>query len=342
MPPRRVATLLLLYPMVQERARNLANDAEWGRKNLAAHAAERQSLDAAVAAVKERGGRAYSGLAAAWGGKFKIGDVPFYAFFSKANVPAVAFLYHSMALTADIMVRFNEWNPSHYRLFNIRTVVAPAGADPVSAAVPACRSARRAASASSTRRATPTSTWWTSLASVKTTRNNFYDVNDRWLQSDWVIKRAHLRLDWRDDVSPRIARLAPEDALPPFPMLPSAGEVRSEQRNGEVYRAELEALRPCFALFKMTWHANWKAYVDGSPQATSMLTPGLRRRSARRRHATPSSCATSPRVGRPHSGFAGLFGVLLLIALERRGWLARVEAWTPAWASARLPRAAVC
>ena len=94
-------------------------------------------------------------------------------------------------------------------------------------------------------------------AAVKTTRNNFYDVNDRWLQSDWVLKHAHLRLDWREEVEPRIARLSPEDGLPAFPMLPSPGAVRSEQRNGEVYRVELEAIRPCYALFKMTWHANW-------------------------------------------------------------------------------------
>ena len=40
MPSRQLVTLLLLYPMVQERARNLANDARWGSANLAAHAAE--------------------------------------------------------------------------------------------------------------------------------------------------------------------------------------------------------------------------------------------------------------------------------------------------------------
>ena len=217
---RRLPPLLLLYPMVQERARNLANDAEWGRKNLAAFAGERQSLDAVLTAVKERGGRAYSGLAASWGGRFKTGNVPFYAFFSKANVPAVAFLYHSMALTSDIMVRFNEWNPSHYRLFNIRTVVAPAGAEPVVPPflMPLEQKGRfRLFDA-------PGNSYFDLVdvaAAVKTTRNNFYDVNDRWLQSDWVIKRAHLRLDWRDDVAPPIARLSPEDALPPFPMLPS-------------------------------------------------------------------------------------------------------------------------
>ncbi len=74
-----IATLALFYPMVQERARNLANDAAWGRTSLAAVDHERPSLEAAVAVVKARGGRGYAGLAAAWGGRFKTGDVPFYA-----------------------------------------------------------------------------------------------------------------------------------------------------------------------------------------------------------------------------------------------------------------------
>jgi Dolichyl-phosphate-mannose-protein mannosyltransferase len=330
------ATLLLLYPMVQERARNLANDGVWGRKNLAAYEVEKQSLEATIAAVKDRGGRGYSGLAAAWGGKFKVGDVPFYAFLSTANVPAVAFLFHAMSLTADIMVRFDEWNMSHYRLFNIRTVVAPAGADPVIPPflVPLGRNGRfRIFEA-------PGNSYFDLvdvLASVKTTKNNFYDVNDRWLQSDWVMKRAHLRLDRRDDVSPQIARLAPEDALPTLPMLPSAGEVRSEQRNGEVYRAEVEALRPCFALFKMTWHANWKADVDGRPQETRMLTPGFvgvpltpGRHSIVMRY--------QPESWKAALGFAGLFGVVLLIAVERRAWLARAETWAPDWALPEVAR----
>ncbi len=331
-----VVTLLLLYPMVQERARNLANDAEWGAKNLAAHAAGQTSLDPTVALVKERGGRAYSGLAAAWGGRFKVGDVPLYAFFSEAHVPSVAFLYHSMALTSDIMVRFNEWNPSHYRLFNIHTVVAPAAAGPPLPPflVPLARNGPFQVFQA------PGNSYFDLVdvvASVKTTKNNFYDINDRWLQSDWVMKRAHLRLDWHDDVSPRIARLAPEDALPPFPILPSAGEVRSEQRHGEVYQAELEALRPCVALFKMTWHANWHAYVDGQSAGDPDADAGIRRRSTHprpphRHHALPAR-----ELGRPHWVLSDWLGVLLLLALERRGWPARVEAWTPAWA---LPAAA--
>jgi uncharacterized membrane protein len=329
------ATLLLLYPMLQERSRNLANDADWGRKNLAGNADQKPSLDVALAVAGQRGGRAYAGLAAAWGGTFKVGDVPFYAYFSKANIPAVAFLYHSMALTSDIMVRFNEWNPSHYRLFNIRTIIAPDGVAPAVPPflLPLGRSGRfRIFEA-------PGNSFFDLvdvLASVKTTRNNFYDVNDRWLQSDWVLKRAHLRLDWRPDIEPRIARVPPEDAIPPILPLPSPGDVLSDQRNGEVYQAEFQALRPSFALFKMTWHANWKAYLDGRLQPTSMLTPGFigvpipaGRHSLLMRY--------EPESWKAALGFAGLLGALLLIVLEPRGWRARLETWTPRWP---LPHAA--
>ena len=315
--------------MAQERAHNLMNNGEWGRKNLADYAAERQPLDATIATVKERGGRAYSGLAAQWGGQFKVGSVPFYAFYSNANVPAVAFLYHSMALTGDIMVRFNEWNPSHYRLFNIRTVAAPAGTDPPLPPflTPIGQNGRfRILEA-------PGSSYFEVVdvvAAVKTTRNNFYDVNDRWLGSDWVARRMHLRLDWRTDAAPQMVRLQPDEALPPVPVLPQPGEVRGEHRDGEVYQSDVEALRPCFALFKMTWHANWKAYVDGALQETVMLSPGFVGIPLAAGHHS-IVMRYQPGAAKVALGFAGLLGVVLLMALERRGWWVRAEVWTPDW-----------
>src|SRR5206468_2303343 len=112
-------------PMARERADYLGKDRVWGYRNLAAHDAESRDLDAAVAVAKARGGRAYAGLAAGWGASFKVGDVPLYGFLSTAAVPAVGFLYHSMALTGDVMLRFDERNPDHYRLFNVRTAIAP-------------------------------------------------------------------------------------------------------------------------------------------------------------------------------------------------------------------------
>jgi hypothetical protein len=267
-------TAVLLYPAVRERSVYLFHNAEWGQKNLAAYAASQPSLDAAIAVAKLPGGRVYAGLAGGWGGQFKIGDVPFYAFLSEAQVPAVAFLYHSMALTSDIMVRFDELNPSHYRLFNIRTVVAPA-ARPI--ALPPFLLPRGQIGPFRVFEAPPSSYFVVVDVhfSVKTTRNNFYDFNDRWLQSDWVIKGQHVWLDWHGDASQALFRLAPDEALPMLPPLPRPGNVVSERKDGETHGATIEANRAGFVLFKMTWHENWKAYIDGNPQQTVMLSPGF-------------------------------------------------------------------
>ncbi|MBZ5677905.1 MAG: glycosyltransferase family 39 protein [Acidobacteriia bacterium] len=318
------ATVLLFYPMVRERAVNLSNNAEWGRKNLAAYEANRQFLEVAISEARQQGGRAYAGLAAAWGGQFKIGDVPFYAFLSEANVPAVAFLYHAMALTSDIMVRFNEWNPIHYQLFNIRTVVAPAGVP-----LPPFLIQRQQVGPFRILDA-PGSSYFDVvdvLASVKTNRNNFYDLNDRWLQSDWTLKHAYLWLDRRGDAPPQLPRLAPDEALPQMPFFPPPGQVERERRDGETYRASIDVNRPSFALFKMTWHANWKAYIDGKPETTAMLSPGFIGVSVPAgRHDIVMRY--EPDIHKGLWGIAGLIGVLLLLVCERRGLLAGVAEWT--------------
>ncbi len=317
------ATLLLFYPMLRDRGRNLANDAEWGRKNLAANQAARADVASMIAAARERGGRAYAGLAADWGGKFKVGDVPVYSFFSTAQVPAVAFLFHSMALTADIMVRFNEVNPAHYRLFNVRTFVSPAGG-----AAPAFL-APRAQFGSMRVFDAPGDGYFDvvdAFASVAVTRDSFYDVNDRWLQSDWVEKRVHLLLDLGDGTPPVPVRLRADAALGPALPMPRPGEVSGEQQHGEVYSADLNVLRPSFALFKMTWHRNWKAYLDGRPAATAMLSPGFTGVAVGPgRHRL--EMRYEPEGWKPGLAIAGVVLVLLIGMAEARGFRARAESW---------------
>src|SRR6185295_38128 len=97
----------------------------WGRDNQRAFTNERGAIDAATAEVQGREGRAYAGLATNWGRDFRVGSVPVYALLGNAHIPALSYLYHAMALSSDLMVLFNDSRPDHYRLFNVRTVVAP-------------------------------------------------------------------------------------------------------------------------------------------------------------------------------------------------------------------------
>jgi hypothetical protein len=266
---------LLLCPMLMERSRNLANDAAFGRRNLEAYAADRQAIDAAVDVAKASGGRAYAGLAATWGAKFRVGEVPFYAFLSERQIPALSFLYHSMALTGDMMVRFNDWSPPQYRLFNIRTVIAPDGLTNT----PPLVWKPRAHFGHFQVFDTPGGGYFDVVdawLAVKTNRRNFYEVNDRWLQSDWPARRRHLVLDWHGSVPAEAPHWLPDGALPAVPGdAADAGSVGAERQNGQVYEADIDVYRPAFALFKMTWHPNWKAYVDGAARPVAMLSPGF-------------------------------------------------------------------
>ncbi|MCU1237349.1 MAG: hypothetical protein JWP63_5316, partial [Candidatus Solibacter sp.] len=87
-------------------------------QDLAGVANDGKDLDRAIAWLKQRGGRAYAGLQG-WGAQFLVGDTPMAAFLNTAQLPAVAFPYNASALPTDIMVRFNESDAAHYRLFNV-------------------------------------------------------------------------------------------------------------------------------------------------------------------------------------------------------------------------------
>lgn len=269
-----IAFVVLLYPMVQERRENLSNDARWGQANLTAFEIAHPSIDATLQRIKDRGGRVYPGLAANWGGQFKIGSVPLHAFLSVAQLPALSFLYHSMALTSDVTVLFDERNPAHYQLFNIKTVVVPAQGGPVLPPflTPVERIGRfRLLDA-------PGGGYFEVVdvrAAVTTSRNDFFDVNSRWLASPWVAMHQHLLLDWNGAAPPALARVSPDDPVPPVAPADSAGMILSERITGDTYESEIQSARDCYVLFKMTWHANWRPELDGQPVSAVMLSPGF-------------------------------------------------------------------
>lgn len=324
-----VVTILLLYPALRERAHVLESNRSWGKQNLTALAADSDSLDRSIADVKARGGRVYPGLAATWGGKFKIGYVPMYAFLSKQDIPAVAFLYHSMALPGDVMVQFNDWSPAQYRLFNIRSVIAPDGTPLPPFLVPRERFGRFQIFEA------PGAGYFDVVdvpAAVKTSRYNFYDINLRWLQSAWPAGKQHLLLNMSGNDPGGLPRLSADAALPASVPNGSAGTVTTEQDQNESYQAQVNATRASFVLFRMTWHPNWHAYVDGRLERTVMLSPGF--------VGIPVTAGSHQIVCRyepgPWKPIMALGGIVLAIAFGSAGKL-RVRA--PSFSKAKVGRA---
>jgi len=190
---------------------------------------------------------------------------------SQNNIPAVAFLYHAMALSSDIMVLFDETNPLHYRLFNITSVAADVNRQLPSFVGPSETFGRfRIAQA-------PGGGYFDVVSvpyAVPANKQDFFDINFRWLQSPWLARRQHLLLDF-GGAPVGLLRLQPNDPLPVLAVQGEAGRVESSERNNETYRAVVNLDRPAYALFKMTFHPNWRAAVDHKIRPTVMLSPGF-------------------------------------------------------------------
>jgi hypothetical protein len=323
-----LVTLVVLAPMLQERARYLARNDAQGTEVLIAVDSEQAVLDAAIAGANQAGGRIYAGSAQGWGAQFQTGNIPFFAFLNMNLIPQASASYHMTALTADLLPLFDERNPTHYRLFNVRSVVAPAS---LASGLPGFLSPRALVGHDRIFDA-PGSGYFDIVdvpAAVAANKDSFYEVNERWLHSDWVEKRAHLWLDFQGDAPSGLPRLTTRGPLPPS-SLPTvaAGAIKSERQIGQIYRAEFSVSRPGFVLFKMTWHPKWAAYVDGKVQKTAMLSPGF--------IGVPVSPGQSSILLRYEPGtwkltqaFAGSLLVLLAMAAERRGYLARLGLANP-------------
>jgi hypothetical protein len=273
--------------------------------------------------VKQAGGRVYAGGGLGWGAKFQIGNIPFFAFLNTELIPQASATYHTAALTADLFPEFDERNAAHYRLFNVRSVVAPAN---LASGLPAFLSPRMQIGRDRIFDAPGTGYFdiVDAPAAVAVNKDNFYDVNRRWLRSDWVEKRAHLWLDFGGGAPSSLTRLRANDSFPEnISPIPHAGEIKSERRLGHDYRAEFEVSRPALVLLRTTWHPNWVAYVEGKLQKTAMLSPGFigvpvlpGQRSIVLRY--------EPGIWKLIMAFAGLLLAFVGVAVERRGYLARL------------------
>ena len=311
-----LVTMILVFPMLRERWQYLADNRSLGYSSLAAYEANKPAVDHAIAVARERGGRVYAGPTEGWGKEFKVGGPPVYAYLNEAGVPEVSFLYHSMSLPSDIMRRFDITSQSQYRLLDVRTVMAPSdgsvGLPHFLASLPSKGPIAIYAA--------PGGGHFDLVdapIAVKITRHSFYDINDRWMRSDWVQNGQHLFLDFGDIALAGMKYIRPDSDIPPSPSPPPAGAVLQEHRNGEEYEEEVQAARACYLLFKETWHPNWRALVDGQPVRTVMLSPGFVGVPVTMgQHQV--SLRYQPEKWQPILAAGGILVGLLLIAVEKR------------------------
>ncbi len=255
----RVAVILamaFLLPALRERFVLLRENARYIAFQKQASARERGDLDAIGRLAAEGPGRAYAGLPASWGGKTLIGVSPLYNVFTERRIPAVSFLYHAMGRAGDLKVLLDDRRPKELELFGVgafaseKTRPLPEGFEP--AGEPGRFHVGRRAGAG-----------FFALVNVVGAVPGaapFHETNAAWLASDRVEKGEYLL--WGGSSPPAGA----------------AGRVVSEHRDGEVYEASVstaEGEGDGWLLFRMAWHPNWTATVNGVSARVEMLTPGF-------------------------------------------------------------------
>lgn len=256
-----------------ERAEYLRFNATWGAQNLAAFQHARGDLELSVADLRailaQRPGRVSAGKAAEWSNTFTVGSAKGYSLLTRYGLDQASFLYHSMSLTSDYMVLRNENDPVDQQLFGIRAVLAPASLKAPSYFL------RRSVHG-------PFAVYETSLegyfglidiaARYVGPAATWFDPVSAWLRSGLPRVGEVIALDPHFDGVPAIKRWQPlPDPAPQF-RLPR-GQILSESKTAEIYRASIDVQRPCYALVKITWFPGLMARVDGQRTPLVRVTP---------------------------------------------------------------------
>jgi hypothetical protein len=264
-------TLVLLFPMIQERATFIDTHTGQGRVTYEAVQREGSTLDQAIAIANQRGGRTFAGLSDSWGAHMTLGRTPVYAFLINRLVPTLAVPYNFSALPSDLVPKFDQLHPLQYRIFNVRTMIAPKVVLPDFLSTIGDVGNYRVIAA-------PGEGYFGMIdvvAAATADRDNFYDLSEPWLRSQWAAADRYIWLDFNGDAPKNLPRVTAgyfPDLVAPSG---SPGAMSNERQTGQTYDADLTANRNAYLIFRMTYHPAWKITVDGKRVKTAMVTPGF-------------------------------------------------------------------
>lgn len=276
--PAILLIVVTLLPVYRDRIRFLNYNAFLMKRTHEAFKRETKNINGLTHFLRrlqnEAPGRVYAGGPTTWGSKTTVGDVPLYALLSADGIDTLGYLYHAMSLNSDIQVHFNEKDPVHYDLFNVRYVVAPAEK-------PFPEFVRRVKTIGSwSVYQAQTSGYFDLVQSdrvFRIQREDFYRATFRWLNSDLPKAKQHPSLFFQKGAKPYREWVEEEDFTPHGANgLPRRGsQIASERAENQIYSASVVIEKPCYLLFKMTYHPYWHAVADGVEKELMMLSPSF-------------------------------------------------------------------
>jgi hypothetical protein len=263
-----VVGLVVLVPAARERITFNDQGRAWIEEQRAADASSGRDFRALAARADELGGgRVYSGSAAA-GQQYRVGYVPGYAYLLDADVDGVGFTLRTLGLSDDIETRFDDTNPDHFDLYNVRYVILPRGQRPsVPATAVESRGDWRLWSV-------PTGGYLRvvdTAPAIIADRTNLGQRVESFLASAEPGAGRIPVIAFGGDAAAR-----PTTGLGAAP----AGEagrvdVEYEQPDDGVFGGTVNAARPAVVMLKASYHPRWTATVDGEPVEPQMIAPSF-------------------------------------------------------------------
>lgn len=227
---------------------------------------------------KNNPGRGYAGASWDWGENYKLGNIPIYLFWTYYKIPSISYMMHGMSLNTDLEVYFDPKRLDHYNLFNIRYLISynkeliPSFANTI-ATFPQVFGA-----------VVPTrgyfdivkTNWFFSYS--ESTQSDLKNLTKKFMESNWHDLRRFIRIGWEKGDKPKDEEIE----ITPYSKIDLPynknevvlnGSVINESYENGIFKAIVDIKNPSYLLFRMTFHPNWLALVDGNFVKTVMLSP---------------------------------------------------------------------
>ena len=260
-----VILLVLMAPAIKEREEYCALNKQWMERTRQVLKTD-QDAQTILSALKEQTpGRAYAGLRENWGKQLKMGDLHFYDLLTFHRIEAVSPPYQSLSLNSNLIWHFNDRNPAHYDLFNVRYVVAPRGLAMPGFLRPVKETSRYILYQAET-------SGYARFAAISgimkiDSQSDLLSRNRSWMLSAEPAEGRFLRIgyggrnggseDLTKSVSQGIGRISEERVAP--------GRID----------LKVECQERSTLVIKMTYHPNWRVTIDGRGSQTFMVSPSF-------------------------------------------------------------------
>jgi hypothetical protein len=292
-------TLVLLAPVYIERTTYLSDNAAQKQENQAGLKAEQADVDNLIKTLRALPpGRVYAGLVTAsgeerWGSRYNIGLVPVGSILGAAGLDIFSATLHRYSLISNALAPFDESNPHHYNLFNIRYAVFPEDSQVPDFMKPVEQfgrheifrvettgyfdlvGSRLALEGGKETYASGAMAWLTSgfpeaKLHPQVSIDGSPQIRNEGTRNNTVISEdlesTDLSFESVDDLVSYIAQVSNG---------PTRGSVISEDLGTNYYSTRVNVERESMLMLKVAYHPNWRATVDGVDAETFMLMPGF-------------------------------------------------------------------